>query len=194
MKALYILSFFLLFFAHLSATIHVVMVRDFEFSPALVAVSSGDTVRFTWESGTHPTESDNVMWTTFTISSSATTHDLVLTSPAIYGYHCSFHGSPGSGMFGSIVVSSLGSIAERKVSSGFNIYPNPFEQEILVESIYIKSYSVKIYDLLGNLQYSSGAADLSTKKANPIINKGIYLVVVYDGSGKVLDSKRVQKL
>jgi plastocyanin len=36
-----------------AATTHDVIVRNFEFDPAVVVASPGDTIRWTWESGSH---------------------------------------------------------------------------------------------------------------------------------------------
>ncbi len=106
MKQIYSLLFVILSgIVSLHATIHLVAVQNFEYLPGTLTVNCGDTIRFTWVSGTHPTVSETGAWSTFTISAANTTEDVVLTSPGSYPYYCSFHGAPGGvGMSGTITV------------------------------------------------------------------------------------------
>jgi len=63
------------------ATVHTVQVSSNQYSPATLNVGAGDTIRFQWVNGTHPTSSDNGAWSTFQMNSNATTHDGVLLIP-----------------------------------------------------------------------------------------------------------------
>lgn len=88
------------------ATIHTITVQNFVFSPTSTSANCGDTIRFNWINGTHPVVSETASWTTFTMSSSLTSKDVVLTTAGTYAYYCDFHGGAGGvGMSGSITVS-----------------------------------------------------------------------------------------
>ena len=83
----------------------VILIKDFDFVPKLVTVNAGDTILFKWESGVHPTASDDGAWTTFTLNSTDTTKTIVLNSVKEYPYHCTAHGLTGGvGMSGIIIV------------------------------------------------------------------------------------------
>jgi plastocyanin len=90
-----------------SATIHVVEAFNFFYSPANLTVDPGDTIRFQWVEGNHPTRSTTGPWTTevsfpLTVNPGEQTFDLVLTAPGVYNYECIFHIA--LGMIGSITV------------------------------------------------------------------------------------------
>lgn len=76
------------------------------FSPQTVTVRIGDTV--TWDNATngiHNVYSDDD--TTFSSGSPAAgpwTYSFTFTTAGSFGYHCQPHGSPGTGMFGTVVV------------------------------------------------------------------------------------------
>ncbi|MGE5761522.1 MAG: Ig-like domain-containing protein [Gemmatimonadota bacterium] len=77
------------------------------FSPAAATVPKGNFVRFTWAGGvTH-----NVHWDTApgnlppnSPDQSSGTFLVRLVDGGSYGYHCTFHGSPTTGMHGTITV------------------------------------------------------------------------------------------
>src|SRR5439155_17195735 len=77
------------------------------FSPQTVTVRIGDTVA--WDnpdpSGVHNVVSDDGM----TFSSGAAvagpwTYSFTFTTAGTFGYHCTLHGAPNSGMFGTVIV------------------------------------------------------------------------------------------
>jgi plastocyanin len=98
------------------ATIHVVQVSNFQFSPANITdVFVGDTVRFNWVSGVHTTTNDpatqgaeNVLppgaapWNS-PMTSTVTTFDYKVTVAGLYKYFCIPHKS---GMIGEFTASS----------------------------------------------------------------------------------------
>lgn len=87
------------------ATVHTVLADNFFYDPAFLTVDPGDTIRFEWVVGNHPTSSTTGPWSSavsFPLNSSATTFDLVLTTPGTYDYICDFHIF--LGMVGTIVV------------------------------------------------------------------------------------------
>ncbi len=88
-----------------NATIHVVSVANFQFSPANVPdVIVGDTMRWVWVSGTHTTTDDNGVHGTSPTSTPAgaptwndsinvrkTSFDYTVTVPGVYNYLCNPH-------------------------------------------------------------------------------------------------------
>lgn len=78
-----------------TATIHNVDVTDFAFTPANLAVSVGDTIRWTLQSGNHTTTSTFVPagaapWN-YTFSGVGNTYTYVVAVEGYYKYFCSFH-------------------------------------------------------------------------------------------------------
>lgn len=76
------------------------------FAPANVVVAAGTTVRWTWVDSPHTVTSTGTP--TFTghpaSAGAGTVHEFTFTTPGTYAYYCSEHGSPTSGMRGTVVV------------------------------------------------------------------------------------------
>lgn len=80
-----------------------VAVADDLFSPSAATVALGGTVRWTWE-GSHQ---HNVTWVGTTPASATQasgTYERTFTTPGPYQYYCTIHGTPGSGMRGTVTV------------------------------------------------------------------------------------------
>jgi len=80
--------------------------NDFEFVPPVITVTTGSSVRWT-NNGVFPHTStgDTGLWNSGTLNAGGMftqTFDM----PGVYGYYCTFHGSPGFGMAGRVVVVS----------------------------------------------------------------------------------------
>ncbi|MBI1193533.1 MAG: T9SS type A sorting domain-containing protein [Bacteroidetes bacterium] len=108
MKKLYQTTLFLLSFSLMPAafaTVHVVNALNFFYSPDVITVNTGDTVRFQWVAGSHPTSSTSGDWSSFVffpLNASQPQFDLVFNNPGTYNYQCDFHVS--LGMIGTVVV------------------------------------------------------------------------------------------
>lgn len=111
------------------ATAFTITVGDNFYSPKTLAIHAGDVVTWQYQDGAvnpHPTASDNGTWTVFTINSANVSKSLTFPTPGSFPYHCQFHGSPGTGMFGDITVSSALAVpAGALASAAFSVYPNP---------------------------------------------------------------------
>jgi len=106
---LILLLSFLTPFVVLQATIHEVEVTNFSYIPASLTIEDGDTVRYLWIEGNHPTVSgvdgnNDEVFTSFPMNSDNTVFDLVLPGPGEYPYFCAFHFM--QGMLGSITVNA----------------------------------------------------------------------------------------
>ncbi len=107
------------------ATVHVVTVSNFQFSPSSMTVFVGDIVRFTWSSGNHTTTCDPsansgtslpggaATWNS-PMNSGSTTFDYTVTVAGTYNYVCIPHAPNMAGSFVAQIVTPL------KLSS-FNI-------------------------------------------------------------------------
>lgn len=80
-----------------------VQIVNFQFNPDPVTISAGDTVRWVWASLDHSTTSNTGLWDSG-VHNQPFTFDRTFNSPGTFGYHCTQHGSPGSGMRGTITV------------------------------------------------------------------------------------------
>lgn len=104
-KILLLLTVGLALSGTMRATVHIINVSNFIFSPNALTVSCNDTIRFHWINGTHPVVSETAAWATFTMSAALLNKDIVLTTAGTYAYYCDFHGGVGgTGMAGSITV------------------------------------------------------------------------------------------
>ena len=89
-----------------AATTSVAVLPSNTFSPQTVTVRIGDTV--TWnnlDTGVHNVFSDD--GTTFSNGPPVAgpwTYSFTFTAAGTYGYHCQLHGTPGVGMFGTVIV------------------------------------------------------------------------------------------
>lgn len=95
----------ILFFLSLSAsaTIHVVNVSNFQFSPSSLSVAVGDTIEWVWVNGSHTTTSTNIPagaqpWNS-TISANVTSFQYEVTTPGTYAYRCTPHSLSMTGSF-----------------------------------------------------------------------------------------------
>lgn len=99
--AVVLLSFCIVIPNSSEAVIHDISILNFSFSPTNTQVSVGDTVRWTWDSGSipHSTTSDGSSpkaWDSGVFSTSGTTFMLIFDGNDPFGaypYHCSVHAS-----------------------------------------------------------------------------------------------------
>jgi plastocyanin len=108
------------------ATVHMVDVADFSFSPSSFTMHQGDTILWMWVSGTHTTTSTNVpsganQWNS-NINSTTSFFIYVPSRPGNYSYNCSIHPSQ---MTGSFTVVSAAATPSSYPAAAFNLYPNP---------------------------------------------------------------------
>ena len=79
-------------------------VENFAFNPQTLTVTAGTTV--TWTN--HDTVQHTVTWDDRSVDSGlfgqGQTFTYTFTQPGTYGYFCIPHGSPGAGMYGTVIV------------------------------------------------------------------------------------------
>ncbi|HEX4966205.1 MAG TPA: Calx-beta domain-containing protein [Thermoanaerobaculia bacterium] len=80
---------------------------DLVFIPATLNIQVGDTVMWHNTGGTHNVVADDNSFTNGPLSGSSWSFSQVFNSAGTFGYHCSQHGAPGFGMFGTIHVTAV---------------------------------------------------------------------------------------
>ena len=153
-----ILSFIVLnsFELSVAQSLHIVQAINFEFSPADIEISVGDTVEWQWVNGVHTTTSDSItgqnVWDA-PLDASNQTFRFVITSPGVHNYVCTPHQA--LGMVGTIIATPVSNVNEKinqleEFTLGQN-YPNPFNPatKITWQSTIGSHQTLKIYNLLG---------------------------------------------
>ena len=105
------------------------------YTPKNATCNVGDTIKFTWVSGNHPTVSDdNTTIPMFNMNSNNTSKKIVMTSAGTIPYYCTAHGGTGgAGMAGTITVStSTGLTRSASLTSSLQVYPNPASEKVTV--------------------------------------------------------------
>ncbi len=85
------------FYSEANATTQIVTIANFQFAPANFTINLGDTVLFTWISGSHTTTSTTIpggaaSWNQ-SMNSSSTSFIYVPAVVGVYDYHCAIHTS-----------------------------------------------------------------------------------------------------
>ena len=171
------------------STVHLIQVADFSFTPSTLNASCGDTVVWTWVSGTHTTTSTSVpacanSWDE-PITVSVGNYILVIPCAGIYNYICSVHPM----MTGSILATCITSVEETGSVSQL-VFPNPFQDNINITFRDIDR--IVLYNVIGKkvmeVQPASGihSTTLDTGK----LPAGIYILSFYN-DGLLVTSRKV---
>jgi plastocyanin len=196
MKKIYLsilLLIALTFSSQTHATVFPVTVANFQFTPALVNASVGDTIVWSWVSGTHTTTSTSVpsgamMWNN-DINSTSPVFAYIVTEVGTYTYKCNIHSS----MQGQIVVTSTGISNPPAFSTAFNVYSvNSDSYNISYSLQRSAKVDVAVFDVTGkkvlNLESSVlPAGDYNAIYAVNELQKGIYFVQL------LIDNQRLTK-
>lgn len=183
-KLLSLLTLLLLFVVKGYSFTQNVTVANFSFSPSSFTINLGDTVKFTWVSGTHTTTSDTIpsgatAWDQ-AMNMSATTFIYVPSKAGTYKYHCTFHAS--FGMVGNFTVNCPN--ASASISAGG---PTTFCQGQSVLLTSKTSSNITSYQWQKNGTAISGATSSTyTAKSN-----GTYTLKVKNNCGKTATSNGI---
>ena len=164
----------------IAQTTHVVTVENVSFSPADLAIDAGDTVEWQNMQGVHNVDgtltenpSNPEGFTSGAPAGAPWTFSFTFKTPGSYSYHCDVHGSPNSGMRGTVTVGQTSSVEEEE-EIGFELsapYPNPFSLESAFTLTLARAEHIRIavYDAHGRrvsvLRDGQVAAATSTKVA-----------------------------
>lgn len=191
MKKIYTLIILFTASLYVNATIHTVIVADFNFIPSSVNAVCGDTVAWVWSSGTHTTTSTSipscaVAWNA-PITTSASTFSIVISCEGIYNYYCTVHPT----MTANIVATCATGIKEPSISASL-LSPNPFVESISVT--YQNKDRIVLYNMLGNamqdINLVPGSNTVQLDLAG--LPRGIYFLGLFS-NGVMTESKKIAK-
>ena len=176
-----------------SATVHTVNVSNNVYSPKQLTITLGDTVRFQWVAGNHPTKAVDDLFPGFEMSQLNPTHDLILDSLGTYAYYCEPHQA--QGMTGTIVVTAVSSAAAAVKKSEVSVYPNPASSRVTVSHNFQNIDGVRITNMIGQqVRFVRPMAGTAGKVEIDIADlpKGIYLVNLQSRGATVFTQRLVK--
>lgn len=162
-----------------------ILVKDYEFDPAIATVYLGDTVVFQWATGNHTTTSTTIPDSAASWDSPINTNQqffyYIPTVTGTYSYECSIHAS--MGMTGSFTVSPATSVPTVANKVGFGFWPNPatsvthikFNEDLRYVSVYITDIT-GAFVWKGQFEDADGA-DIDLSNLQP----GRYIIYATDG-------------
>ncbi len=168
---------------------HIITASGITFTPSnLQNVEVGDSIVFTWGSGTHTTTSlvipaGAATWDS-PLTSTSTTFIYPVTLSGTYNYECTIHAA--MGMRGSFTVRNPSSISESlSLTPVISVYPNPIRDIVYYkyeskgkDLNRLEIYNVtgmKVFEITNDLQ--SGA---ESKLNMALLNPGIYFLKFID--------------
>ena len=84
-------------------------VKDSVFDPPAIAVAVGTAVTWTNTGALpHTVTADDASFDSGTLAAGTGTFSKTFDTAGTFAYHCTFHGSPGTGMAGTIIVKAPG--------------------------------------------------------------------------------------
>jgi plastocyanin len=189
MKKLIATLLLVLPFMAAQATVHIIQVGSNFYSPNNLTIAVGDTARFQWAGGSHPTVSVNGAWPAFSVSSGNTVNDIVLNQPGNYSYYCSYHG----GMSGFIQVAVLAAPKNEQEALAISISPNPATEQIVVNYTHLQVDLLSVTNAIGAEKRSVRAISgipLTLNIAD--LPAGVYFVSL-QSKGQRIATKRLVK-
>ncbi len=153
----------------------------FQFTPSTLTINPGDTVTFTNQGGTHNVFADNAAFRcaagcddvgggSGNPSSAPWSFVLTFNTAGTFGYFCETHGSPGSGMKGSITVRGTTPPPPPNLGPGYTgVWFNPAQDghgifvEILPDNRFIAAWYV--FSPEGQQSWITGVGTVSSNTA-----------------------------
>ncbi|WP_164891015.1 T9SS type A sorting domain-containing protein [Botryobacter ruber] len=184
-----------------TAVDHTIQVADFQYNPSTLNINVGDRVIWQWQSGDHPTQSDSspAAWATFPINTESRTFTHTFTAAGTYPYHCQLHGTPTSGMRGTITVSSVTGIKQEKgMAAVMEVYPNPARENVMVklDVFSSKTYTLTLTNMIGQTVSVVTDTDFPAGSEEAVVldvkslPSGIYFLRLL-ANDKIMDTRRL---
>ena len=148
-----------------------------------IVIDVGDTVVWTWGSGTHNLRSTGGVESFDSgYGSAGFQFSYTFNSPGVTTYICDPH--PNS-MYGTVTVTGTASIPT-ELKLNFDISPNPVSNSLNLKFNQNISTGilVEIYDILGKLIYKETSVMNNLRNSIDVsdLNRGIYIVKIYSGN------------
>ncbi len=164
-----------------------------------ITIAVGDVV--TWTNvgfGSHPTASDNGAWATFPMRPGIADKSITFNTIGVFPYHCTAHGSPGSGQFGTITVQRPSATEDARLAGlALSLFPNPSKGLVTLTVGKAKAgvaYQLRLSNIIGQEVRSIALRPDLSEAGLPLdlrdLPAGMYLCSLVN-DGKVLGTKRL---
>lgn len=165
----------------------------------VVTISVGDVI--TWTNvgfGSHPTASDNGAWATFPMRPGTPDRSITFNTAGTFPYHCTAHGSPGSGQIGTIIVQRPSATEDARLTGlALNLFPNPSKGLVTLTVGKAKAgtaYQLRLSNIIGQEVRAIALRPDLTEAGLPLdlreLPAGMYLCSLV-ADGKVVSTKRL---
>lgn len=105
-----------------------------------ITIAANDELIFSYATGfsSHPTMSDSspAAFPTFPMDQNNRTKRFAPNTfaPGTYPFHCTAHGSPGAGQFGTLIVTTVTATADARLTAPVvNLFPNPSKGQVTLQ-------------------------------------------------------------
>jgi plastocyanin len=196
MKKIYSLSMLIAFALAAHATVHIITVKDFGFTPQNIPnVVCNDTIKFQWVNGSHTTTSLSVPTGAITwdapMNSANPTFLYKVTVAGSYGYKCTPHMN--MGMVGGFTANCLANaVADLNNTYQSTAYPNPFSNKVIIETQ--DADMITLYNMMGTkiktiaLQHGQTKAEINASD----LSEGIYFYCIIK-EGIAVETRKIVK-
>ena len=187
MKKIYMILLLSLTVTLANATVHVVIVNAFSFSPATVSAVCGDTIGWQLGSGSHTTTSTTIpscaaAWNA-PINASSPVFAIVVTCAGAWNYICTPHG-----FTGVINVTCSTGIEEHNTAVSF-VYPNPSQDgrfNVSLEATASTPTELLVTNAEGRTLLSESVSSGTLNHALNLeaLSSGVYFLVLNNEKGR----------
>lgn len=169
------------------AATHTINVQNTQFIPNTMTFPLGDTVIFSWVSGSHTTTSTGIpagaaAWDN-PITTSAATFTYVPTVVGTYNYKCTPHEN--LGMIGSFTVTAPTAIGNTAAAISFTAYPNPANGNLHISLPDPAATSVQLVNSNGSIVYQAAITQATDINTGNLAN-GMYFLSVQQGAASTV--------
>lgn len=162
-------------------------------------INVGDVV--TWHNvgfSSHPTMSDNGAWSTFPMNPGSPDFTRTFSVAGSFPYHCTAHGSAGSGQYGvlTVVAGPTATLDARTAGIDLTVFPNPAHGQVTVklEQKAGIDYKLRLSNIIGQEVRTIALKPELTAAGLPLdlsdLRTGVYFYSLLV-DGKVASTKRL---
>jgi len=169
-----------------------------------IRMTRGDVLVFQYVgASSHPTMSDSspTAWALFQMNSANVTKTFAANTFAVgtYPFHCTAHGTPGGGQFGTLIVAATptATTAENNLAAAtLNVFPNPSHGQVTVklEQKAGADYKLRVSNIIGQEIRTIALKPELTAAGLPLdlsdLRTGVYFYSLLV-DGKVASTKRL---